>query len=302
MAGAASAATVTREDDEGRAINFDVRAENVDTKWHAGLLSGATHGAEISNVTIRIVPRSRIARHCGPGAKGCYGRGRGGARIVVPAGQTLDVAHTLIHEYGHHIDHTYRHRGLAEPNGTPAWWRAREMGTRLKRGKVAFGYQRGWNRSVGEIFAEDYAQTQLETRYGIPWLSPPDTRVRAAIERDLGRLPANPVRPDTGPLVIKRSGRIGARERRAIPFGLLGPGRRVTFTVRVGGAKRAGTRARLELTCGSTRITKPVRRGRAVARIDRRGLGPADTCRVELVSTTGKTLSYSAKLRLAIEK
>ena len=47
------------------------------------------------------------------------------------------------------------------------------MGTRLKRGKVAFGYQRGWNRSVGEIFAEDYAQTQLETRYGIPWLSRP---------------------------------------------------------------------------------------------------------------------------------
>ncbi|MGI9658128.1 MAG: hypothetical protein ACR2OD_04405, partial [Gaiellaceae bacterium] len=178
---------------------------------------------------------------------------------------------------------------------------ARKMGIRVDRGKVAFGYSRGWDRSIGEIFAKDYAQTQLATRYGISWLPRPDAKIRAALERDLGALPASPAQPDVEPLVLERSGKIGAGERRSLPFGLLGPDRRVTYTVRLSGAKRVGTRARLELICGNTRLTKPARRGSSVVRIDRRQLGPG-SCQVNLVNTTGKTLSYGIKLRLAVQK
>lgn len=301
LGGDALAGVVRFEDNEGRRMTFDVRASGVDTEWYADLLRNATHGDEIGSVTIRIVERDRLARHCGPGASGCYSRTRGGARIVVPAGRNADVAHTLLHEYGHHVDHAHRHGRLQEPNGTPAWWAARKMAIRVKRGKVAFGYQRGWERSIGEIFAEDYAQTQLQTGYGISWLPAPDARIRAALERDLGTLPAAPAQPDVEPLVIKRSGRIAAGERRAMPFGLLGPDRRVTFTVRLGGAQRAGTRARLELECAGVRITKPVRKGVAVARIDRRNLGPGQ-CRVGVRNVSGTNLAYSVTLRLAVQK
>ncbi|MGI9657416.1 MAG: hypothetical protein ACR2OD_00800, partial [Gaiellaceae bacterium] len=121
LAGPAAARIVTLEDNEGRSITLDVRADNVDTEWYADLLRQATHGDEIGTATIRIVPAARLVQHCGPGASGCYGRSRGGGRIVVPAGRNADVAHTLLHEYGHHIDNSHGHRRLQEPNGTPAW-------------------------------------------------------------------------------------------------------------------------------------------------------------------------------------
>jgi len=301
LAGPAAARVVTHEDSEGRPITLDVRADDVDTEWYAELLRQATHGDEIATVTIRIVPGERLVQHCGPGASGCYRRNRGGGRIVVPAARNADVAHTLLHEYAHHIDNSNSHRGLQEPNGTPSWWAARKMGIRLDRGKVALGYARGWDRSIGEIFAEDYAQTQLATGYGISWLSPPGAKILAALERDLGALPATPAQPDVEPLVLERFGRIGRSERRSLPFGLLGPDRRVTFTVRLSGAKRAGTRARLELICGDTRVTKPVRKGSSVVRIDRRDLGPG-RCQVNLVNTAGRSLSYGITLRLAVLK
>ncbi len=300
LAGEAAAKVVTLHDDDGRDIVLDLRAKAVDTKWYADLLRRATHGDEISTVTVRIVRRDALVRLCGPGANGCYERTRGGARIVVPAGRNADVAHTLLHEYAHHIDHTRTHRGLREPNGTRAWWAARKHGVRLKRGKVAFGYQLGWSRSVGEIFAEDYTQTQLRTEYGIPWLAPPNGAVRAALARDLGVLPAEPAQPDVDPLVLRRAGTIDAGRRLTMPFGLVGPDRRVTFTVTMQGKKRVGARAQLLLTCGETRVTKSLRRGAAVARIDRRGLGPAQ-CQVTLINTAGKSLAFNATLRLAVQ-
>ena len=301
-AGGAGAAIERFKDGEGRTITFDIKATNVDTAWYAKLLSDATHRDEIRSVVVRIVRPDRLVHNCGPGASGCYSYRRGRGRIVVPAGRNADVAHTLLHEYAHHIDRTSGHRGLPEPNGTRAWWAARKMGIRLNRGKVAFGYQIGWERSIGEIFAEDYAQTQLATRYGISWLPRPDAAVVAALERDLGELPTAPAQPDVEPLVLRRSGQIEPDQRRVMPFGLLGPNRRVTFTARVGGRNLAGTRARLVLECGSVRLTKPVRRGTAVARIDRRKLGPANTCAAWLVNTSGRTLTADLTLRLAIEK
>ena len=48
-------------------------------------------------------------------------------RFVVPAGSTRGIAHTLVHEYGHHVDAFNRHGGLEEPNGTRNWWRVRGL-------------------------------------------------------------------------------------------------------------------------------------------------------------------------------
>jgi len=190
---------VTVQDDAGRDIVFNVRTSGVNVEWYADLLREATHGGEISAVTFRIVRRDVLPRFCGPDAAGCYQTRRTGAEIVIPAGQNADVAHTLLHEYGHHIDRARKHRSLPEPNGSAAWWAARKMGIRLDRGEVAFGYQLVWSRSVGEIFAEDYAYVQfekiygfsLETAYGIGWLPPPDWDIRAALARDLRALPGS---------------------------------------------------------------------------------------------------------------
>ncbi|MEZ5098975.1 MAG: hypothetical protein R3C15_04065 [Thermoleophilia bacterium] len=300
-AGQAAARVVVRQDDDGRAITFDVRAGGVDVEWYADLLRGAAHGDEIEDVRIRIAPWSRIAALCGSNeAAGCYGGVPAG--IVVPAGKGAEIAHTLLHEYGHHVDATIHHGRLAEPNGTPTWWKARGMAQFVRQGRVARNYRLGWEHAIGEIFAEDYARLHMRTVYGIGWLSPPGARILTALRQDLGFAAAEPMTPaELGPLVITRKGTIGSGERRVLPFGLLGPGRHVTFDVRLAGDELAGARARIDLVCdGQPIANEDLSEGETRATIDLRDLGPA-SCEVSLLSLTGEPLDYTAVLRLAVQ-
>src|SRR5262245_37389787 len=167
LAAPASAQEVVLRDDEGRAIRFDMRAD-ADVAWYAGLLRRAAHGDEIERVTIRIVDWRDLDDQCSESAAGCYSRREGNRGVmVVPAGRNADLAHTVIHEYGHHVDASRRHGGLAEPNGTPLWWKARGMEQLVSFRSVRSRYQVGWDRSISEVFAEDYAYTNLHGRFRI---------------------------------------------------------------------------------------------------------------------------------------
>ena len=268
----ALAEVVTSQDLQGRTITFDVRAPDVNVEWHASLLRNAAHGAEIERVTIHVVSADEMRATCGSGAAACYGGSRAAARIVLPAGQSGQIAHSLVHEYGHHID-VWRGVGAAsrEPNGSAQWWAARGMSQLLADGQVSHSYSLGWDRGIGEIFAEDYAQLHLQTPWRISWLDPPAEPVLAALRADLENAPSEAVPVATTPLVIRRSGRLRPRGAHTIPFGLLGPGRRVTFTATLA---RAGS-ARLELRCDDGRAaTRAVRT--KTATIDVRNLGPGD--------------------------
>jgi len=101
--------------------------------------------------------------------------------------------------------------------------------------------------------------------------------------------------------VINRSGTLGAKREQVVPFGLLGPGRRVTFTATVNRPTRAGTRARMDVACNGARVaSQAFTRGRSTRTINVPNLGPAD-CSARLVSTAGVRLTYTLRLRLAIE-
>jgi hypothetical protein len=303
-AAAARAEVVVSRDNQGRAITFDVRAPETDVEWYAALLRGAAHGDEISTVTIRIVPPADVPGLCGAfEAAACYGRRGGGATIVVPAGRDDEIAHVVLHEYGHHLDQAWPVGGFSEPNGTSTWWAARGMEALLRSGQVAYDYSLGWSRGIGEIFAEDYAYIHLPGRYGIPWLSPPDDALKTALLAELaGSPPAQPVTPVPQPLVVVRRGTLAPRGQRTVPFGLLGPGRHVTVTVNVAGARRAGTRARIELSCDGRRIaSRTIARGQQRRTLDVRNLGPGD-CQTRLVSTSPSSHTYVIQLRLAIEQ
>ena len=303
LATAAGAEIVTRADTEGRTITFDVQAPSVDVDWYAAILRAAAHGDEISRVTIRILREEDVAGLCGAAAAACYSPGRNGGRMVVPAGKDLRVAATFLHEYGHHLDRSWSVNGVPELNGTPVWWELRGMAALAARGTVAFDYSRGWNRSIGEIFAEDYAWIHIPYQHAIPWLSPPDEALRTALFAELGGQPAVqlPEIPAAGPLVINRSGTLAAKRSQVVPFGLLGPGRRVTLTATVDKVTRAGARARMDVTCNGTRVaTQLFTKGRATRTINVPNLGPGE-CSARLVSTTGVSLTYTLRLRLAIE-
>jgi hypothetical protein len=303
LAGAAgaNAAVVTSHDDQGRTITFDVRAAKVDTEWYASVLRAAAHGNEISGVTITIVPEPQIPAFCGgEDAAACYSR-TGRPTIYVPAGKSKLLETVLLHEYGHHLDTFWPVSGVQELNGTPAWWSARGMASLLSSNQVAFDYSLGWSHGIGEIFAEDYAYIHTHSRYAITWLSPPDAALQSALFAELGQptepLPAAP----EVPLVIDRRGTLSPRDGFSVPFGLLGPGRRVTVSATISRPRHKGIRARAQLVCdGRTVVTRTFRKGQSKRLFDIPNLGPA-SCDVRLVSSVSATLAYTLHISLAVE-
>ena len=293
VAGEAAAAEVVLLDNEGRSIRFDVRVEGVDPEWYAAFLRAAPHGDEISTVTIRLVSWEELRSSCGSGAAGCYVRNR----MTVPAEQNDEVAHTLVHEYAHHLDRTTAVTGQREPNGTPHWWRARGMEELVQLGSVTRDYSISWSRSIAEIFAEDYARLALgRTTHKITWLGEPDETVLAAIKADLGLgPPPAAVRPPTlKPVTIDRRGILFPRERATTSFGLLGPGRRVTATATLAG------RASLEVRCRGARVAlRTMPAGKAKVTIDRQNLGPAE-CTATLTSASTSRRAYTLVVRLSV--
>jgi len=234
LATSAGAAIITSQDGQGRRITFDVRAATVDTDWYAAVLRASAHGDEISDVTVRIVPEAQIGSLCGGDAVACYTGQERNPTIIVPAGQSTSLESTLLHEYGHHLDANWSVPGVRELNGTPVWWTMRGMAGLLAQHRVAFDYSLGWNHSIPEVFAEDYAYIHMGAGYGIPWLAPPDQTLKDAMFAELGS-PTAPLPPTRNePVVITRSGTLAPRGNRSLPFGLLGPGRRERNHPRVG--------------------------------------------------------------------
>jgi hypothetical protein len=299
FAGGAGAAEVILPDNEGRLIQFDVRVEGVDAEWYAALLRAAPHGNEISTVRVNVVSWDELRTTCGRDAGGCYARNV----MVVPAEQNDEIAHTVVHEYGHHLDRSTPVTGAREPNGTAIWWRARGMERLLRVNSVATTYILGWERSIAEIFAEDYAQLALgDARYAISWLPRPDATVLAALKADLGLGPEPEIAapPELKPVSISRHGALAPKQAVAIPFGLLGPGRRVTATATVTGPKEKKLRARLEIRCDGSRVAlRTLGAGKTKISIDRHDLGPAD-CRATLTSTSTSRRTYSLVVQLSI--
>jgi hypothetical protein len=183
---AAEAAIVTRHDPAGRVVTFDVRAPGVQVGWYAAVLGNAIHGDEIETARIRIVSHARVSKLCaGRAAQSCYDGDEKGGVLIIPAGRSAAAAHRLLHEYAHHIDmarSNFLHTAAPWAN---SWWAARGMKTLLARGQVSLTYSLGWERAVGEVFAEDYVQVNMRTGYYISTLAPPDRAVRAALRRDL---------------------------------------------------------------------------------------------------------------------
>jgi hypothetical protein len=303
LAGGAGAAIITSTDAQGRRITFDVRSTAADTDWYASILRATAHGNEISNVTIRIVPDQSIENLCGDAAAACYTRSSGRPTIMIPAGKNTFIEGTLIHEYGHHLDASTSVPGVSELNGTPAWWAARGMAALFSSRQVAFDYSLGWSHSIAEIFAEDYAYIHVGPtyHYAITWQSPPDETLKATMFAELGTPTATLPEAPNAPLVVNRVGTLAPRGTKSVPFGLLGPGRHVTFKATVSRPKRKGIRARIQVVCnGTVAGTTTVARGQASRTLDLPDMGPGD-CDARLISAVKVSLKYTLRLQLAVE-
>ena len=296
-ASVATAAQTVVNDDQGRPITFDIRASGVDITGYADILRATLHGDEISNMTVRVVPENQIATECSSRAVACYRWSRGGrATLVVPSLPAERVAPALVHEYGHHVDNSYPHLPNAQSlDGTAGWWRARQMASLLASQTVSWNYDRGWDHSIAEIFAEDYKLlNRPQSGHLIRWLKAPPEPVLDAIRADLGPgapppttnppAPSAPAPPPTtappraapGPSTrLRRRARSRfnekglVRKRKSIPFPIAST-RRVVVRARVTN-KRGRRVLKAVLRCGGkTIVTKRLHRGKRATLVAKR--------------------------------
>ncbi|MCC6832759.1 MAG: hypothetical protein IT200_15570 [Thermoleophilia bacterium] len=306
---AATAETVTADDGRGNTMRFSLEAPGASAAEPARILRDSVHGAEVATVLVHLVPAAQVGVLCGSAtARACYrGRYDGTGEITVPAVAAPELDRVLLHEYGHHVDNNARNTGT-EPDGTPGWWRERGVATLLADGRVARDYALGWDRSVGELFAEDYVQLNVRAAFAFDWIAPPSQAVLDAMRQDITGSAQGPAPrqvggagPDTPPATagtasrvrVGRTGVLRPRGAAALRFRLLGPGRRVAVSAVVGGRGRG---LRVALSCAGHAVASArTRTGRA--RLVRTGLGPA-ACTARVRNTGRAAVTYRMRVEL----
>src|ERR671936_113982 len=95
------------------------------------------------------------------------------------------------------------------PRATRARGADRGMANLFASRTVSFDYSKGWDHSIAEIFAEEYAYIHVSPlyHYAIRWLSPPDDKLKADMFAALGGVPTTPLpAAPNAPLVVNRVG------------------------------------------------------------------------------------------------
>lgn len=173
----------TFTDAHGHAIRIGTDIPTLDLAWYAAVLEQTMHGPEISSVLVEVVPWSSIGVVCGVDAIGCYFPAQG--RMVVtdydPNG-VEELAHTLVHEYGHHVDGQLENLGHLVPacvgrDGSRSWW-----WTRVPDRFTCTN--RNWELLIGELFAEDYVALHGIVGWQLTTIGPPSASTQRRIVYD----------------------------------------------------------------------------------------------------------------------
>jgi hypothetical protein len=171
-------------DAQGRAIRIATDIQDIDLAPYAAVLAQTLHGAEISTVLVEVVPWSVIEAACGaPQVVGCYFPGQ--LRIVVtdydPRGAD-ELVHTIVHEYGHHVDQQLENLGHLDPrcvggDGSRSWWWVRAPSTFTCNSW-------NWELLLAELYAEDYAVANGILGWQLTTIGPPSAFVQSRIAYD----------------------------------------------------------------------------------------------------------------------
>lgn len=180
-------------DPHGHVITIGTSIPGLDLRPIAAILAGTLHGDEVASVRLIVVSAADVGRECGggEGVLACYipdGRARTSGEIVVGHDEP-DLVHSLVHEFGHHVDGQYDNLTpvgacLRSNDGTRRWFFERERVDSIRR-KTGCSPSTPYRRLLGEVFAEDYAALNGIVDWLLPVVKPPAPSVLAALAADL---------------------------------------------------------------------------------------------------------------------
>jgi hypothetical protein len=280
---AAGARTERFTDAQGRAFTISTDIPDVDLKPFANVLAAVAHGDEITKVRVEAVKLEQMGTVCGnPQAVACYAPDdpqRSFAGQLWFGVDDPDVVHTIVHEYGHHVDNqllNLGHLGGActfGNDGSRNWFFERQLEDTFLESGVSCRRDADWEHLLGEVFAEDFTKLNGIGGWVLRSVPPPTQQQLGAMAFDMQER-YRPSRRRWSPAVrpggartrrftlrnwtildFRTSSRFALRVvRRGATPRVAGRGRRVfqlvppgKYEVRVAGRRGAGGRARVVL-------------------------------------------------------
>jgi hypothetical protein len=185
-------------DSAGRNIAIDTTVPGADLNAVAAVLNSTYHGAEISDLLVHVVTLSEVATICGTSqALACYlptdpihnGKGQ-----LWYGNDDPDWKHSLVHEYGHHMDNQILNiahlnafgigKGCGiDSDGSRDWFVVRVLGGNLSD-KFACNAT-NWENLLPELFAEDFVVLNGIIGWQLSTAPPPSSSALKAMKFDI---------------------------------------------------------------------------------------------------------------------
>jgi len=192
-------------DQHGHRITIETDLTELDLRPYAAMLAGTIHYSEIEHVPVEVVQLADIPSICGSAfAVACYGADLEDSvapyqgRIWIAADDT-DLPHTVVHEYGHHVDNQLDNLGHLpgwgcsfDGDGSRNWFFARQLTDDILGAGFTCSPDANWENLLPELYAEDYAQLNGVSGFDLAdVIFPPTQAQKNAIAFDF----ANPFAP-----------------------------------------------------------------------------------------------------------
>lgn len=195
--GKRAVASATFTDGSGRAFNLDTTVPGYDLNPAAAALNSTYHGAEIAKISVHAILLADMRTTCGDAqAIACYRPMAGGQGELWFATDDSDWVHSLIHEYGHHMDNQIGNLAQLGPygfgkgctvdsDGTRDWFFSRLLGDNTIDSSKFFCRGTDWEHLVPELYAEDFVVLNGINGWQLSSALPPKPNQLAAMKYDI---------------------------------------------------------------------------------------------------------------------
>ncbi len=161
-------ASATYTDGSGRQFTIDTTVPGFDLDPAAAALNSTYHKSEISKLTVHAIPLSEMEWTCDDvQAIACYRPMANGYGELWFGTNDTDWLHSLVHEYGHHVDNQianfsqlrafgYGNGCTTSTDGTRDWFFTRLTAKNTTDADKFYCSGTDWEHLLPELFAEDF--------------------------------------------------------------------------------------------------------------------------------------------------
>lgn len=202
-------------DSHGHRISLTTDVPDFDLLQVASVLGALEHGPEIEAVRVHMTTLDAIRGICGEEAVACYqpnDSDHSDAGQIWAGVDDPDWIHTVVHEYGHHVDNqllNLRHLNFGcsfANDGSRNWFFEREVEDDILTTGISCDPDSDWEYLLGEVYAEDYVALNGITNWMLSSVRSPTQAQLDALSVDMEQN-FEPYYMTWRPLLQRRRGR-----------------------------------------------------------------------------------------------